>query len=217
MISRSFLFEVFAVGTLLLPAVGFGQDKETFHHLTLSAAAGLTTITGTDAGKLDHGANVELNGGYFFNHYLGITGNFIFSDLGITRRQLDILNQPDGAARVYSVTADPTVRLPIGRGFRAYVLAGGGYLRRTVEFTQPTLVRTFVFDPWWGYLGPALVPVDVVLGKVVSNSGAFDAGGGVDIPLPRTNIKTFVEARYLKGFTSNSSTTIVPITAGIRW
>ena len=65
MISRSFLFEVFAVGTLLLPAVGFGQDKETFHHLTLSAAAGLTTITGTDAGKLDHGANVELNGGYF--------------------------------------------------------------------------------------------------------------------------------------------------------
>jgi len=183
----------------------------------MSAGAGLTTITGRDAGKLDHGANIQLNGGYFFNRYFGITGNFMFSDLGITRRELNNLNQPDGGARTYGVTADPTLRLPLGRGFSAYVLAGGGYLRRTVEFTQPTLARTVIFDPWWGYFGPALVPVDVVLGRVVSNSGAFDTGGGLNIPLPRNQTKIFVEARYFKGFTSNTNTTIVPITVGIRW
>ena len=205
---------VIAIG---VPGLAWGESEEPFHHFTLSGGAGLTTITGTIAGKLDHGANIQLNGGYFFNRYIGITGNFMFSDLGITRSALDNLNVPDGFARVYAVSADPTVRLPLGRGFNAYALAGGGYLRRTVEFTQPTWARTFIFDPRWGYFGPALVPVNVVLGKTVNNSGAFDVGGGLNMPLPRTNLKLFVEARYFKGFTSNTDTTVVPITFGVRW
>jgi len=125
----------------LPPGVVFGQSEEPFHHVTLSAGAGLTTVTGTNTGKLDHGGNLQLNGGYFFNLYVGITGNFMFSDLGITRAELDNLNMSDGGAQVYAVTADPTL---------------GGYLRQTVEFTQPTLARTFILDPWWVYFGPAL-------------------------------------------------------------
>jgi hypothetical protein len=166
---------------------------------------------------LDHGGNIQVNGGYFFNPHIGITGNFMFSDLGITRSALDTLNVPDGFARVYAVTADPTIRLPLGRGFTAYALAGGGYLRRTVEFTQPTWARTFIFDPWWGYFGPGLIPVDVVLGTTVNNSGAFDVGAGLNMPLPRTSVKLFLEARYFKGLTSNTDTTVVPITFGVRW
>jgi hypothetical protein len=108
--STGFLYGLFAAGVLSLPGVVVAQGEEAFHHFTLSAGAGLTTITGTDAGKLDHGGNLQLNGGYFFNRYFGITGNFVFSDLGITRAELNNLNQPDGAARVYGVTADPTNR-----------------------------------------------------------------------------------------------------------
>jgi opacity protein-like surface antigen len=201
---------------LFVPSAVFAQSEE-FHHFTLSAGAGLTTITGADAGKLDHGGNVQLNGGYFFNRYLGITGNFMFSGLGITRTELNSLNVPDGSARVYSLTADPTLRVPLGRGFSAYVLAGGGYMRRTVEFTRPTLAQTIIFDPWWGYFGPALVPANQILGKVTNNSGAFDVGGGLNIPLRSTGVKLFVEARYFKGFTSNTDTTVVPITFGMRW
>jgi hypothetical protein len=150
-------FQVACLAVLsFVPSVVLAQSEEEFHHFTLSAGAGLTTITGADAGKLDHGGNLQLDGGYFFNRYLGITGNFMFSDLGITRTELNSLNVPDGSARVYSVTADPTLRVPLGRGFSAYVLAGGGYLRRTVEFTRPTLAQTVIFNPWWGYLGPVL-------------------------------------------------------------
>ena len=217
MSSNRLLLSLTGAIALGVPSLVWGQAEEPFHHFTLSGGAGLTTITGTIAGKLDHGGNVQLNGGYFFNRYVGITGNFMFSDLGITRSALDSLNVPDGFARVYSVTADPTVRLPLGHGFSVYGLVGGGYMRRTVEFTQPTWARTFIFDPWWGYFGPALVPVDVVLGTTVNNSGAFDVGGGLNMPLPRTNAKLFVEARYFKGFTSNTDTTVVPITLGVRW
>ena len=201
---------------LSIPPAVLGQSEE-FHHFTLSAGGGLTTITGSDAGKLDHGGNLQVNGGYFFNRYLGITGNFMFSELGITRAELNNLNVPDGSARVYGVTVDPTVRLPLGRGFNAYVLAGGGYLRRTVEFTAPTLAQTTIFDPWWGYFGPALVPVNQILGTVTNNSGAFDVGGGLNIPWRNSGAKLFVEARYFKGFTSNTDTIVVPITFGIRW
>jgi hypothetical protein len=94
----------------------------------------------------------------------------MFSGLGITKAELNKLNVPDGSARVYSVTVDPTLRVPLGKGFSAYFLAGGGYLRRTVEFTRPTLAQTVVFDPWWGYFGPALVSANQILGTVTNNS-----------------------------------------------
>ena len=62
-------------------------------------------------------------------------------------------------------------------------------MRRTVQFTQATLAQATIFDPWWGYFGPALIPVNEVLGSVSSNAGAWDAGAGLDIPLPRTSAK----------------------------
>lgn len=175
----------------LLPSVVLAQSEEPFHHLTLSSGAGLTTVTGTNTGKLNHGSNLQLNGGYFFNLYFGITGISCSMTWGITRVELENLNMSDGGTRVYAVTADPTFRLPLGRGFSAYVLAGGGYLRPTVEFTQPTLARTFIFDPWWGYFGPALGPVDVVLRKAVNNSGGFDVCGGFNMPVSRNSRQGF--------------------------
>jgi hypothetical protein len=190
------------------------QDE---NHFTVNVGGGLTTITGREAGKLDHGGNLQVGAGYYFNRFFGITGNFMFNQLGITGSELLRLNVPDGNGRVYSFTVDPTLRLPLGQNWSAYLLAGGGYLRRTVEFTQPTLAQTFVFDPWWGYFGPALVPVNQILGSVTSNAGAFNVGGGINIPLPVPRLHLFVESRYIHGFTDKSNTMIVPITVGIRW
>jgi hypothetical protein len=122
---------------------------------------------------------------YNFTCLFGITGNFMFNQLGITGAQLLRLNVPDGNARVYSFTLDPTLRLPLGQNWSLYVLAGGGCLRRTVQFTQPTAAATVVFDPWWRYFGPALVRVNQVLGSIASNAGAYDVGAGVNVLLPR--------------------------------
>jgi opacity protein-like surface antigen len=184
--------------------------------VTFHVGGGLTAITGSDSGRLDKGGNLQAGAGHFFNRYFGIEGNFMWNQLGITGSELNRLGQPDGQARVYTVTVDPTLRFPLGRGFSAYVFVGGGYLRRTVEFTQPTLVATFVFDPWWGYVGPALVPASQILGSVSSNSGAVNGGGGLNIPIAR-KAHLFIEPRYVRGFTSNSKTTIVPITVGLRF
>jgi hypothetical protein len=199
---------------LVTTVCSFAQEE---HGFTANVGGGLTTINGREAGRLDHGGNFQLGAGYDFNRFFGITGNFMFNQLGITGSELLRLNVPDGSARVYTFTVDPTFRLPLGQRWNAYVVAGGGYLRRTVQFTRPTVAETFVFDPWWGYFGPALVPANEILGSVTSNAGAFDVGAGVNIPLPVPRLHLFLESRYFHGFTSSSNTTIVPITVGIRW
>jgi hypothetical protein len=204
-----------AICFLVLTTRAVAQDDD--HGITVNIGAGLTTITGRDTGKLDHGGNLQVGAGYNFNRFFGITGTFMFDQLGITGSELLRLNVPDGSARVYTFTVDPTLRLPLGQHWSVYVLAGGGYLRRTIEFTQPTIAQTIVFDPWWGYFGPALVPVNQILGSVTSNAGAFNVGAGVNIPLPVPRLHLFVESRYIHGFTDKSNTTIVPITVGIRW
>lgn len=201
---------------LVFAASALAQTNPESHGLTFNVGAGFTAITGYDAGKLDHGGNVQAGAGFNFSQYFGVTGNYMFNWLGMTGAELTTLNEPNGFAHVSSFTVDPTVHLPLGHGVNAYLLAGGGYLRRTVEFTQPTLAQTFVFAPWWGYVGPALVPVNQVLGSISSNAGAYDVGG-LNFPLPRTKLHMYIESRYIHGFTSASNTTVVPISVGIRW
>jgi hypothetical protein len=200
-------------GLLALAGPAAAQDEE-LHPVTISVSGGFTTVTGSDAGKLDHGGAFQAGIGHFFTGNFGITGNFMFHGLGITRNQLNTLGQPDGSARVYSFTIDPVVKFQLAHGWSAYATGGGGYLRRTIEFTQPTVAQTFVVDPWWGYLGPALIPVNQILGSITSNAGALDIGAGVNIPLPNTQIRFFVESRYLHGFTKTSGTSVVPILFG---
>ena len=81
---------------------------------------------------------------------------------------------------------------------------------------EPVLAQTVIFDPWWGYFGPALVPVNQVLGSVTSNAGALDVGGGINFPVG-SGMKIFLETRYVHGFTGNSGTSLVPIMFGVRW
>jgi hypothetical protein len=191
----------------------YAQDE--FHHLTFNVGGGYTAVTGNIADRLDHGGHFQAGVGYNFNRYLGILGTFTFNQLGLTGSALSAIDVPDGNSRVYSLTADPKFTIPLGIG-QFYVLAGGGWMRRTVEFTQPTIAQTIVFDPWWGYFGPALIPANQVLGSYSLNAGVWDVGGGFNIPLPRTRMKLYVEARYMNGITS-THTELVPLTVGLRW
>jgi hypothetical protein len=99
---------------------------------------------------------------------------------------------------------------------QGYALIGGGWLRRTVQFTKPTLAQITIFDPWWGYYGPALIPVNQILGSASSDAGEIEAGAGLNIPLS-SSMKLYVEGRIMHGYTDKSPTTIVPLTVGFRW
>ena len=204
---------VFIFIAIAIPSLGLGQSEVPFHHLTLSGGAGFTTSAAHLASTLDRGGNADLNSGYFFNRHFGITGNFIFSELGVTRATLNDANEPDGKGKLYGLTADPSLRLPLGRRFSVYALGGGGYLRRTIEFTMPVAV-TVNHKNQHEVQGTSTM----VMATTVGNSGGFDVGGGVNMPSPWSDdVRLFLEVRYYKGFTSNINTTIIPITFGVRW
>src|SRR5579871_3105669 len=86
------VFELGACVALLLTFSNraYGQSNEyEEHRVTISAGAGITTIVGRDAGKLDHGGSFQIGAGHFFNRYFGVTGNFMFNALGLTRNELN--------------------------------------------------------------------------------------------------------------------------------
>ncbi|SRR5579884_2335427 len=187
-----------------------------YHHLTFNVGGGLTSPTGRISNYIDYGGEFQAAAGINFNQYLGVLGTYSFNTVGLTGRALSQINVPDGYGHVNTLTVDPKISFPMGRG-SFYVLGGGGWLRRTVTYTQPVLASTFVFDPWWGYVGPAYFTANEKLGAVSNNAGVWDIGGGFNIPLGHSGMKAYVEARYYDGLTPNTHTTIVPLTVGLRW
>ena len=90
-----------------------------------------------DEDRLDLGFNLNAGAGINFTPQFGIIGEFGFNNLGLSDIALAAANVPGGSTRVYSLTANPIFRFnPRGR-FDVYAIGGGGWYRRTVEFTEP--------------------------------------------------------------------------------
>lgn len=112
---------------------------------------------------------------------------------------------------------DPIIRFPISSRFTAYVTGGGGYFRRTIEFTKPTIALVPFYDPWFGIIGQVAIPANEVLGRFSKSSGGYDIGAGFQIPLNQQGLKFYSEARYFYVPTEPTNTTFVPVSFGIRW
>jgi Outer membrane protein beta-barrel domain len=211
------LRRIAAIVSGLCAFAGLSAAQMDFHHLTFNVGGGFTAVTQGISNRLDHGGNVQGSVGVNITPHIGLQGTFMFNGLGITRSALNTAGEPDGSARVYTFTVDPKISVWSGERASLYVLGGGGWMRRTVEFTRPTLAETTVFDPWFGYFGSALVPANQVLGSFTQDTGVWDVGTGFNFPLPRTSVKLYLEARYFDGMTDGRHTTIVPVTFGLRW
>lgn len=202
------------VAVLLLSASVEAQAQE--HFLTFGVGGGFTTQTGRTANYLDNGGNLQVTGGINLGPVLGLGATFMYNGMGLTGTALNQVNVPDGHANIYTLTVEPKIKVPFGFG-KAYVLGGGGWMRRTVAYTQPVLASTFVYNPWWGYYGPALVTANQQLGSISQNAGVWDVGAGLEFGLPRTSAKFFAEARYFSGLTNQTHTDLIPVTFGLRW
>ena len=144
-----------------------------------------------------------------------LLGEFNYHEFGVQDQVIQDLDVPDGNARVYSITGNLKFPLTTGR-VRPYVIGGGGWYRRTVEFTEPSTGLVTVFDPWWGWIGDVAVPTNRVLGSVSRDAAGVNAGGGVSFELgDRTRI--FAEVRWHRAFHNPTNTTLVPITIGISF
>jgi opacity protein-like surface antigen len=203
------------LGFLLLawPVSAQWIDKLTFH-----VGAGFTEPVRYADGRLDPGFNFLGGAGINLTPRVGVLAEFGFNHLGLSRAALRDAGVPDGSARIYSLTVNPTVRLnPSGR-FDAYLVGGGGYYRRTVELTSPTITTVTAFDPFYGVFFPVAVFANFVLGSFSQNKTGLNIGGGLSVRVKGdSNTKLFAETRYHYVYTTPVRTTILPVTFGVRW
>ncbi len=208
-------YTTYGLAALLVTVPLMAQNTNRF---TFNAGAGFTEPVRHSDGRLDLGFNAGAGAGINFVPAFGIQADFGYSQLGLSSRALNAAGVPGGETRIYSVTLNPIVHLnPRGR-FDTYLLGGGGYYRRTIELTQPTVAVVTAFDPFLGVFFPAAVPTNVVLGSFTQNKGGLNAGGGISVRLRGdSNAKFFAETRYHYLFTTPVRTTILPVTFGFRW
>ena len=183
----------------------------------VEVASGVATTTGDISNRLTKGYAVDFGAGYEINRTFELDGHFTFNGLGVSDQALQALQMPNGNASLMSLTVGPKIHVPIAHGVRGYVTGGAGWYRRRVEFTQPTVGLIDIVDPWWGYLGSAIVPANQVLGSVSDNAWGVNGGGGVSVALGESGAELFAEVRYHYAHTAPTTTSIVPITFGLRF
>lgn len=161
------------------------------------------------------GFNLSAGGGLRATRTFELLGEFDYARSGVLDSRLAQLNVPNGNARMYSVTGNLKINLIPGP-VNLYAIGGGGWYRRTVEFTQPTTAVVPFFDPWFGFFGQAVVPANQVLGSFTLDAGGVNAGGGLAFRISH-NTRIYAEARVHRAYTHPTNTTIVPLTFGIRF
>ncbi|HEV7551619.1 MAG TPA: outer membrane beta-barrel protein [Candidatus Angelobacter sp.] len=184
---------------------------------TVHGGFGATLLTGDISTRLDNGWHGTIGAGYNFSSFYSTTVDYTYHGLGVGDSVLAEAQVPGGNARLWSITVNPRLRLHPKGKVDPYVVGGVGYYRRTVEFTEPTLVPVFFFDPFFGIFFNTLVPANKVIGRIRQGGVGGSLGGGFDWRLPGDKLKFYTEARYHFADTGRIPTRMVPITFGIRW
>ncbi|HVX68014.1 MAG TPA: outer membrane beta-barrel protein [Bryobacteraceae bacterium] len=206
---------LFCVTALACSRPAVAQNTSPF---TFNIGGGFTEPAYRTGDRLDTGFNINAGVGYNFVPHVGVIGEFGFNNFGLNRTALTAAGVPDGTTRLYSVTLNPIIRFnPRGR-LDAYLIGGGGYYRRTIEFTQPAIGNVTLFDPWWGTFFNAPVATNQVIGSFTQNKMGWNAGAGVSFRIKSdSNAKFYAESRYHYVYTTPRRTTVLPVTFGFRW
>ncbi|HLK48497.1 MAG TPA: outer membrane beta-barrel protein [Bryobacteraceae bacterium] len=211
---RKFIFVTVSwlVGIVLVQAQTAEPPRFTF-----DAGAGFTQPIGHLENRIDTGWNIQAGAGINLVPWLGVMGQFMYTESGLSGSFLQSVGEPDGNFRMWGFSLDPIVRFNPKGHFDFYLIGGPGVYRRTVEFTQPTIATVTAFDPFFGYFFPVNVPANQVIGSFGTTKFGMNGGGGFTVRLGNSNAKLFAEARYIKMYTRGTSTSILPVTFGIRY
>lgn len=181
---------------------------------------------------------VTAGAGYNFNKMFGVLAEFHYDHMGVTGGAInaeyntlintygataDDLAGFDANAHILALTVNPVVTYSPENGrLGAYVTAGGGYYRKTTNFTLPEYGQ---YCDYFCYTYATNVNVD----SATANAVGVNGGVGLTYKISSfSSERLFVEARY-HWISINSSnnqdifpynrrnTEYIPITAGIRF
>jgi hypothetical protein len=198
---------------VFVPAVLLAQEPSVSPAFFFGGGPSFTTNRTSD--YIKNGFHFNAGGGIRAMRSIEFLGEFSYNELGVQDDVLNSLQVPDGDTRIYSLTGNVKFPLSTGR-IRPFLIVGGGWYRRTVEFTEPATGFVTVFDPWWGWIGEVAVPTNRLLGSVSRDAAGINAGGGLSFAVGgRTRV--FAQIRWHRAFHNPTNTTLVPITLGVSF
>ena len=180
---------------------------------------------GFPLGKTNDLANISYNfvagGGLDLRPQVKVNTEFMFHGLPVGKSAADQLGVSEIKGRLYSLTGNLILGSEVGGGKGAYLIAGGGWYRRTLEAQETTLQAGTKCAPLWVWWNvqciDGIFPTDVTVGSRTSSAGGFNVGGGLTFPIGDSGANFYTEIRYHRAFTANVDTEILPVTFGIRW
>lgn len=213
---RNLQLTAIALLTFGFAALGYAQEpRERWY--TFNVGAGFTPLVGQVSNRLNNGWNARAGAGFRVTSHFEVNGEFMYNGLGVKPMVLTEAGVPSANSHLWSISADPKIRLGGGRRFDPYLVGGVGYYRRTVNFTAPTTIPVTLFDPFFGVLFPALVPTAVTIGSITRSGIGGSGGAGFHIRMGQSTAKFFAEARYHYAATGAMPTRMIPVTFGFEW
>jgi hypothetical protein len=206
------------------------HDRWGINHLTFEGGGGFTIPTGGGQQFLNNGWNIKAGGGYKFNDRFSAMLDYDYVSMGVPTAILNQVNpQGGGATHLWSLTINPMYNYKTIGHWGGYVVGGGGFYRKLVNFTQPFNDYCAYYDPFYGCI-PGVVNRTVA--HFSNNAGGVNFGTGFTYKFSDSGrAKLFVEGKYVwvdnqpsTNSTSNTGyapanyrTEYIPITVGIRF
>lgn len=180
---------------------------------------------GFPLGKTSDFTNISYNfvvgAGPNLRPHVKMNAEFMFHGLPVQSKIIDQLGVSNVKGRLYSLSGNLIIGTTAGGGKSAYLIAGGGWYRRTLEAKQTVLKAGEVCEPdwiWWDVqCRNGIVSSDVTVGSSTSSAGGFNVGGGLAFRLGDSSVHLYTEVRYHQAFTRNVDTVVLPLTIGVRW
>ena len=127
------------------------HDRWGIDHLTFEGGGGFTIPTENGKQFMNTGWNIKAGGGYKFNERFSAMLDYDYVSMGVPTAILNQVNpQGGGATHLWSLTINPMYNYKsIGR-WGGYIVGGGGFYRKLVNFTQPFDDQCAYYDPFYG-------------------------------------------------------------------
>lgn len=227
---RSACVPALAVAAFLaIPAASHAQTQcggPDWEKCTLNVGGGWSPVVGQDSHNFNTGWNFQAGAGLIMTGgkpdaawgWL-VNGNFMIDQSAVNQTALQqakilnptnvgLLDATSASGKFYDTSLDlATFRFRLSDTVKLHVFGGFGWLHRSIDFKGPSSE------------GSLLQPGGPTVFGSGSNSGAFDAGAGINYRPKRgtAGLALYAEIRVVHGLTVNSATTLLPISAGIRW
>lgn len=216
-----------------------GSNKFTF-----AAGVGFDLPTGSAGKDLGLSWKFQVGGGYQFNKKFAVLLQYDYDRFGLTGGNLDrqyarytalgLVDDTgapisfaglDGNAHMWSLTLNPMYTYYQGDALGAYVIGGGGFYRKTTNFTLP---QTGVYCSFFYCYQ---FTQNQTFDHYSNNAGGVNGGIGFTYRLSRfASQKLYAEARYVWVDNQPSANSVVsyypennkrtgyfPVTVGLRW